>query len=159
MEHGRKVLITELTCDVQKLQKETNWWYSLVIDVKCSWHTVADNMFSIINMIIIIIWQYSTYSCECVKRLFISLIKANCICSLFDWGRAGLLVTTKKGGGRVRVTRKTRYRARESSTPVYISLSSADSAGKITPSPWLAGPDLCPPLIGWTWPVFKQRTS
>ena len=72
------------------MQKETNWWYSLVIDVKCSWHTVADNMFSIINMIIIIIWQYSTYSCECVKRLFISLIKANCICSLFDWGRAGL---------------------------------------------------------------------
>ena len=80
--------------------EETAGWYSLVIDVKCSWHTVADNMFSIINMIIIIIWQYSTYSCECVKRLFISLIKANCICSLYYWGWAGAAGDNKEIRGR-----------------------------------------------------------
>ena len=79
--------------------EETAGWYSLVIDVKCSWHTVADNMFSIINMIIIIIWQYSTYSCECVKRLFISLIKANCICSLFYWGWGCWWQQRKEGTG------------------------------------------------------------
>ena len=86
-------------------------------------YTVADNMFSIINMIIIIIWQYSTYSCECVKRLFISLIKANCICSVFYWGWGWALVTTKTGGEtqlRVRLGNKLQTRELQTLIPVFV---------------------------------------